>query len=62
MSQIDARQVRVLLLQLRQMAVNGWSEGIDPRGQCEKIVSRIDEFAFAHREELGTRGDDGDPK
>jgi hypothetical protein len=52
----------VLLLQLRQMAVNGWSEGIDPRGQCEKIVSRIDEFAFAHRAELLAAAIEGEQK
>ena len=62
MNQIDVKQIRVLLLQLRQMAVNGWSEGIDPRGQCEKIVSRIDEFAFAHRAELLAAAIEGDPK
>ncbi|MGY6240586.1 hypothetical protein ACW910_24390 (plasmid) [Burkholderia ambifaria] len=62
MSQIDVKQIRVLLLQLRQMAVNGWSEGIDPRAQCGHIVSRIDEFAFAHREELRTPASEGEQK
>lgn len=49
---MGTKQVRALLLQIRQMAVNGWSEGIDPRGQCGHIVSRIDEWTEAHLDEL----------
>lgn len=33
-----------LLVQLDRMAINGWSEGIDPAGQCGKIHARIAEF------------------
>ncbi|CAM2167856.1 hypothetical protein BLAT2472_10726 [Burkholderia latens] len=62
MNQIEAKLVRALLLQLRQMAVNGWSEGIDPRGQCERIVNRIDEFAFAHKDKLRPDASEGEQK
>lgn len=45
-------RIVVFLRQIDRMAINGWSEGIDPRGQCEKIHGRIKEFA-ASSEETG---------
>jgi hypothetical protein len=39
-----------LLVQLNRMALNGWSEGIDPRTQCQKIHERIAEFVRSELE------------
>ncbi len=46
---IDKR-VLALLTQLDRMAIDGWSEGLNPSGQCGKIHARILEFVEAARE------------
>jgi hypothetical protein len=44
------KRVLALLTQLDRMAINGWSEGLNPAEQCGKIHARILEFVEAARE------------
>ena len=49
---MNEKRFLALLVQLDRMAINGWSEGIDPRGQCQNIHERIKEWVECYLEDL----------
>jgi len=47
---LQLKRAHLIMEMCLRSAVNGWAEGIDPRGQCEKIAEKLGSYLTQQRE------------